>query len=165
MIYIYQYMNCRIVHDVPLREMQKHYRKIELLCQFHVIQDALRYLERTPGCVMNFVKKTFMGIPEHSRERMRERKRGDRNPNHLGLSDEHRRKISMKMKHHRTQHPEQHGMLHRNHTMKSRRKISIGMRKIPKRRWCVDASGQEHLVDATTTLPPYWVWGRRRHHV
>ena len=165
MIFLYQYQDCVIIHEKTARQLRSEYPKLELLQQFHKIQDVLSYLEHHTGCIMNFVKKTFMGIPEGSRERMRERKRGRNNPNHLGLSETHRRKISHSMRKHRKTRPDEHGMLHRNHTMTSRRKISLGMRKIPKRRWCVDSSGQEHLVDANMVLPPYWVWGRVRHHV
>jgi hypothetical protein len=165
MIFLYQVGDCIMIHEKTFRELRSEFPALELLRQFHKIQDALAFLSEYKGCVMNFVKKTFMGIPEASRETMRERKRGENNPNHHGLSDDHRRKISATMRKHRKTYPEHHGMLHRNHTMRSRRKISLGMRRIPKRRWCVDASGKEHLVDATMTLPPYWVWGRVRHHV
>ena len=165
MIFLYQVSDCILIHEKTFRELRQEYPQAEVLRQFHTIQDAVQFLQSYTGCVINEVKKTFMGIPESSRELMRQKKRGVNNPNAQGLSESHRRKIQHSMKHHRQRYPDHHGMLHRPHTMMSRRKIAIGMRNIPKRKWCVDDHGHEHLVDALFVLPPHWVWGRVRHHV
>lgn len=163
MIFIYQYKNCRVISEETARALRDRYPGLELLCQFHRIQDALRYMDMYSGCTENLVKKQHHGVTPEGRECMREKKLGDANPNADGLSDEHRRKISMSMKKHRRLHPEDHPMLHRKHDMQSRRKIAISMRRIPKRRWALDEHGQEHLIYITqTTLPPGWTWGRRR---
>ena len=165
MIFLYQVQECILIHEKTHRELRGEYPQLEILRQFHTIQDALTFLESYTGCVINMVKKTFMGITPAGREMMREKKRGHDNPNAQGLSESHRQKIQVSMKKHRKKYPDHHGMLHRSHTLSSRRKISIGMRNIPPRKWCVDEHGHEHFVDAKFVLPIHWVWGRSRHHV
>lgn len=165
MIFVYQHHRELIISQTPSREMRMQHRNIELLASFHLVQDALMFAERFQLPIRNLLKKTFSGITPEGRERMREAKRGERNPNARGLSLEHRRNIAHSMKKQRGEH---HPMWNRRHTPSHRRNISFGMMNIPKRRWALDVEGREHLIAADSTLPPGWTWGRRRgitHHI
>lgn len=159
MVFVYLHQHRIIISQTPSREMRMLHRGIELLASFHLVQDALKYVDTLPYPVHNEMNTTFSGITPEGRERMRERKRGGNNPNAAGLSQEHRAAISRSMKKQRGEH---HPMWNRPHTMRHRRNISFGMMQIPKRRWAVDLEGREHLIAANGTLPPGWTWGRRR---
>jgi len=165
MVFVYLHARRVIISPTPSREMRMLHRGIELLASFHLVQDALMFADHLHLPVQNDVISTFSGITPEGRERMRERKRGDKNPNAGGLSREHRAAISRSMKKQRGEH---HPMWNRRHTMPHRRNISFGMMQIPKRRWALDPEGREHLIAANSTLPPGWTWGRRRgvtHHI
>ena len=98
-------------------------------------------------------------LSDRAREVMRAKKLGPLNPNAKGLTDEHREKIRRAMKRRRG---EFHHMFGRKHRPTSKLKTSLTMKNRPKRRWCLDESGGEHLVLATFVLPEHWAWGRRR---
>ena len=143
-----------------LRELQRQGVHGEVVMQFQRIQDARAWAEKQHIVVVDEVVNRYTGMRDETRELIRISKLGDKNPNHKGLSEAHRRKISKTMS--RLRKKEFHHMWNRRHRQDSKRKISEAMRRLPKRRWCLDTAGEEHLVFADTELPPGWTWGRRR---
>jgi len=85
---------------------------------------------------------------------------GDANPNAGGLTASHKEKISQNKK--RMYLRDGNPMYGRKHSMETRRKMSLGQMRKMKRRWMVDPSGKEHLMDITFPLPAGWVLGRAR---
>lgn len=124
----------------------------EILASFSSLMAAEQYCQKYRPIVV-FV------LTDRARELMREKKLGTLNPNAKGLSDEHREKIRRAMK---VRKGEFHHMFGRKHRATSKLKTSLTMRNRPKRRWCLDESGNEHLILATCVLPEHWAWGRRR---
>jgi hypothetical protein len=159
MMFVYLHDQTVIISEMPMRALRHRYRKLELLSSFHRVQDALRYADQLHLPIINLTKRHFSGITPEGRERMRDTKRGKNNPNAAGLSLMHRRKISIAMKKQRGEH---HPMWNKKLSPQHRRNISVGMMMIPKRRWALDAQGDEHLLPADHQLPPGWTWGRRR---
>ena len=102
-------------------------------------------------------QRNKLHTPE-GREKIAEAKKGSKNPNAKGLSDEHRSKISRTMK--GTRRGENNPMYNRRHSYETRRKMSL-MQSMRVRRWCVEPSGKTHLVDPRSfSLPSGWLWGR-----
>ena len=102
-------------------------------------------------------QRNKLHTPE-GRKKIAEAKMGDKNPNAKGLSDEHRAKISRKMK--GTRRGENNPMYNRRHSYETRRKMSL-MQSMRVRKWCVEPSGKTHLVDPRSfSLPSGWLWGR-----
>lgn len=159
MVFLYLTPTGVMLSDKTLREMQRQYPKLELLRQFRTIQDARVYCQKMRFSVILDEQPDWTGITPEGRERMREKKRGQMNPNAGGLSSEHRKNISLAKK--RQYRTSQHPMLGRRQSSSSKLKTSWTMRQLPKRRWCVDPEGQEHFI-AIQTLPPGWCWGRAR---
>lgn len=157
MIFVFQSDTQVYLHDVHPRTLA--YPQWELLATFRQIQDALAWCERQQYRVKNLLQKSWTGLTPAGLERIREAKRGTKNPNHGGLSDAHRRKIAQTMKKRRGEH---HHMWNMQHTARAKMKISLAMRKIPKRRWISSPDGREHLVDSTHPLPAGWYYGRIR---
>jgi hypothetical protein len=110
--------------------------------------------------VIDTVQKRWTGHTPEAKQRIREAKLGEKNPNAKGLSLEHKRKIAQAMK---VRRGEFHHFYNQRHSARSRMKTSWSLRKLPKRRWCVDMNGKEHLVWLNTQLPPGWAWGRNRY--
>jgi hypothetical protein len=159
MTFLYQEGECVVVSDVPPREMRKTHPKREFLTQKHQVQDMLTYVKNMKCCVIMEVKHTHFGHTPEGRERIREAKRGEKNPNSKGLSDSHKQKIARAMRVRRGEH---HHFYNMKHSSRSKLKISWGMRKLPKRRWAIDDAGNEHFIFAHMELPPGWTWGRKR---
>ena len=102
-------------------------------------------------------QRNRLHTPE-GREKIAEAKKGSKNPNANGLSDEHRAKISRTMK--GTRRGENNPMYNRRHSYETRRKMSL-MQSMRVRKWCVEPSGKTHLVDPRSfSLPSGWLWGR-----
>lgn len=146
------------------RKSAREMRGYELLTSFHKIQDLISYHERFHRrhelLFDETIKKKTFGITEHSRQIMREKKLGEKNPMFGGLSDDHKKKISETKK--RTNRGELHPMYNRKHRASSRLKTSLSMKKLKKRRWCLDPDGNEHLIYHDEILPENWVYGRKR---
>lgn len=132
----------------------------ELLGVFKKIQDAQRYCEKQQHPVTSLVNTTWTGITPEGREKMREAKRGHKNPNASGLSDAHKRKIAATMK--KQRRGEHHHFYNMHHTPRSKLKISLGMKHRGPRRWALSPDGREHFMYLPFTLPDGWCWGRRR---
>lgn len=135
----------------------------ELIGRYAKSQDAIAYVERFhKNLPIKFDENVseHHGLTDAGREILRERMLGENNINAAGLSDAHKAKISntMKKKHHGEFHP----MYNRKHKPSSKLKTSISMSLLPKRKWALDADGNEHFIFATDTLPEGWVWGRAR---
>lgn len=159
MMFVYLHAGSIIISERTYREMRLIYRGIELLSSFHRIQDARAFAMKQGHDVQDDVKLRFSGHTPEAREKIAAAKRGALNPNSKGLSWEHRRKIARAMKVRRGEH---HHFYNRRHSSMSKLKISWAMRKLPKRRWAVDAAGNEHFLFAHMELPPGMSWGRKR---
>ena len=159
MTFLYGIRDCYYITNMPLREFRVKYPGVELISQFATIQAALQYCEKRRFSVKNLLKKSYTGITPEGRERMREKKLGDNNPNADGLSEEHKRKIAQALKKRRG---EFHHMYNQKHRLSSRIKTSMSLRRLPKRRWCLGPDGREHLQFCYLPLPEGYVWGRRR---
>lgn len=142
------------------RELRARYPELELIRTFRTLQDCRAYCEKHRFSVIQDVKKSWTGITPEGREMMREKKRGAQNPNHGGLSQEHKMKISRNKR--LRYRGEGNPMYNRRHHPLSKMKTSWSLRKLPKRRWCVDPLGKEHLVFYSFQLPVGWAWGRVR---
>lgn len=161
MTFLYLTPNGYIISDKTHRELRDVHTKLELVRTFRNVQDCRAYCEKMKFSVISDIKKQYTGITPEGRERMREKKRGTKNPNAGGLSEEHKWKISQVKK--RTNRGEHHPMYGRKHKALSRLQTSWSLKKLPKRKWCVDPTGKEHFLFVHSTLPPGWAWGRNRH--
>ena len=159
MIFVYWTPSGVMLSDKTLRELQRQHPKLELVRQFRTIQDARRYCQKMRFQVVSDEQPEWTGITPEGRERMREKKRGANNPNHGGLSPEHKANISRNKR--MAYRGEFNPMWNRRH--KSSTRLLIGMANIRRRgrRWAVDEQGREHFI-AYSTLPPGWTWGRAR---
>jgi len=163
--YYYLYLKSDILlisRNVP-REMV-HY---EMISRFNTVQDAMGYAKKfysSHEIKMDekTVKKTFHGISDEARARMREVKLGEANPNAAGLTHEHKKKISRSLKKIRQTH---HPMENRKHRPSSKLQCSQTLAethaKNP-RRWVVGPDGKEYFILASDPIPPGFVAGRKR---
>ena len=142
-----------------LRQLQRDHPKLELLRQFRTIQDARVWCQKMRFQVVLDEQPEWTGITPEGRERMREKKRGENNPNAGGLSPEHRAKISRNKR--LAYRGEHNPMWNRRHKASTRLLIGLSNIRRRGRRWAVDEQGQEHFI-AYSTLPPGWTWGRSR---
>lgn len=161
MIFLYQTTLGYIISQNTHRELRGKHENLELIRTFRTIQDCREYCEKMKFSVISDIKKQHTGITPEGRERMREKKRGGNNPNTGGLSPEHRRNISLNKK--KMYQGDGNPMYGRKHHLRSKMKTSWSLRKLPKRRWCVDPTGKEHFLFVHSILPPGWAWGRNRH--
>ena len=159
MIFVYQAKQQIIVSAETIRELRGKMSGLELLRTFRTIQDALAYAD-TLGTVVNLTKKTYQGLTPEGRQRMRDAKMGDKNPNSGGLTDAHKKKIAETMKTQR--YGEFHHMWRKTHRSRSKMQTSWSLRQLPPRKWAVDTEGVEHRLWLTDPLPEGWVWGRAR---
>jgi hypothetical protein len=132
----------------------------ELLLVTKKIQDARNHTITRKHHVCSLLKQTHTGVTELGRASMRACKLGSNNPNYNGLSDMHKKKIAATMK--KLRRGEHHHFYNMQHTPRSKLKISLGMRMLPKRKWMLDPEGREHYVYPPFHLPEGWCWGRRR---
>lgn len=160
MTFLYLVSGGYIISEKTPRELRKLHPHLELIRTFRTIQEARRYSEKMKFPVIQDIKKSWTGITPEGREMMREKKRGAQNPNHGGLSQEHKMKISRNKR--ERYRGEGNPMYNRRHRSLSKMKTSWSLRKLPKRRWCVDPLGTEHLVFYSFQLPVGWAWGRAR---
>ena len=159
MIFVYWTPEGVMLSDKTMRELQRLHPKLELVRQFRTIQDARAYCVKMRFQVIADDEPEWTGITPEGRERMREKKRGENNPNSGGLSPEHKAKISRNKR--MAYRGEHNPMWNRRH--KSSTRLLIGLANIRRRgrRWAVDEQGREHFI-AYSTLPPGWTWGRAR---
>lgn len=143
------------------RELRAQHPGLELIRTFRNIQDARAWCQKQtdPREIRDEVKRQHRGLTVEGRQKLRDQKLGERNPNFKGLSEEHRRKIAQTQKKRRG---EFHHMWNRKHRASSRLKTSWTLRQRSKRRWALDIEGKEHFIASDATLPPGWIWGRRR---
>lgn len=160
MMFVYWTPEGVMLSDKTLRELQRLHPKLELLRQFRTIQDARAYCVKMRFQVVQDEQPEWTGITPEGRERMREKKRGENNPNHGGLSPEHRAKISRNKR--MAYRGEHNPMWNRRHTSSTRLKIGLANIRRRGRRWAVDEQGREHILPAHQMLPAGWVWGRAR---
>lgn len=160
MVFVYLTSAGVMISEKTRRELIPEHPKLELLQQFHTIQDARAWCQRMKFSIVSDIKKQHTGITPEGRELMREKKRGDKNPNSGGLSELHKKRISDVKK--RTNRGEFHPMYNRKHRLRSRLQTSWSLRKLPKRKWMLDPDGNEHFVFEHTELPPGWCLGRAR---
>lgn len=160
MIFVYWTPEGVMLSEKTIRELRALHPNIEIVRQFKTIQDARQYCIRMKFQIISDVQKAYTGVTPEGRERMREAKRGDRNPNHGGLSPEHKAKISRNKR--IAYRGEFNPMWNRRHKGSSRLKIGIANMRRGKRRWALDESGNEHLIAVDKILPPGWSWGRKR---
>jgi hypothetical protein len=160
MIFIYLKQHAMLISRHTQRQLRDEHGMLELVRMFRTIQDARSWVMKQSCVVLDLVPEQYTGITPAGRARMRERKRGNNNPNAQGLSDNHRAKISRNKK--KMYQGEGNPMWRRKHSMMTRRKMSWGQMKKMKRRWMVDVAGKEHLMDITMPVPAGWVLGRAR---
>ena len=149
-----------MLSDQTQRELQRRHPRLELLRQFRTAQDARRYCEKMRWQLVLDEAPEWTGITPAGRERMREKKRGENNPNSGGLSAEHRRKISLNKR--RMYQRDGNPMWNRKHRAQARLLIGLANIRRRGRRWAVDDQGREHFLVPGSTLPPGWAWGRAR---
>lgn len=159
MTFLYQTPTGYIMSQNTHRELRRTHPRLELIRTFRNPQDCISFCEHQ-GILLDILPTRTRGITEAGRQRMRDAKTGQNNPNAGGLSQEHREKISRTKKLRMLEHL--HPMLGRQHRASSKLKTSWTMRQLPPRRWCVDPDGQEHYI-TIQHLPPGWSWGRARH--
>lgn len=160
MIFVYWTPEGVMLSEKTLRELRALHPNIEIVRQFRTIQDARQYCIKMRFQVISDIAKQYTGITPEGKERMREKKRGENNPNHGGLSPEHRAKISRNKK--LAYRGEFNPMWNRRHKSSTRLKIGMANMRRSKRRWATDEQGKEHFIAAFSILPPGWSWGRKR---
>lgn len=166
MIFIYLQYKPReiILSNLHLRDMQKTGFRGEILRQFQDLHTAQAYCEKKhPTYIKRLIKyrsKTRYYSPE-VRERMREKKRGSNNPNFGGISEEHKHNIRVARLRLGIKR-DLHWTWNIPRPPSTRRKISEGLRRVPRRRWALDEHGKERRIYEHEPLPEGWVYGRRR---
>tara|TARA_B110000967_G_scaffold209657_1_gene266897 strand:- start:2021 stop:2539 length:519 start_codon:yes stop_codon:yes gene_type:complete len=140
------------LQDVPKpRELIVKKSQVEQIRQYVITQN-----KADMPIVDRCRDRTTWHTPE-GREAIRQAKMGDRNPNSAGLSDTHRSNISRTMK--GTREGEFNPMYGRRHKQATKDKIRQKAFDRPPRKWCVEPSGERHLIPATESLPESWQWG------
>ena len=141
------------LQDVPKpREMLIKKASVEAIREYVLTQN-----KRDLPIVDRCRDRTEWHTPE-GRERIRQAKMGDKHPHKSGLSDDHKKKISETMT--GTRVGEFNPMYGRKHSPDTIAKIRQKAYERPRRKWCVEPNGNMHLIEATTTLPDGWQWGR-----
>lgn len=142
------------------KQMRMDGVECEILRQFKTIQDARAWVRsQSPKNLEDEIEATYTGLTPEGRERIREAKLGEKNPNYGGISIEHKQKIARAMK---VRRGEFHHFYNHRHKPSSKLKTSMSLRRLPKRKWALDPNGNEHFLFAHTQLPPGWTWGRKR---
>lgn len=141
------------LQDVPKpREMLIKYSTVEAVRDYVITQN------KTDQPIVDRVRdRTGWHTPE-GRERIRDAKLGKNNPNSNGLTDEHRKNISKTMT--GTRRGEFNPMYGRKHSPETIAKIRQKAFERPKRKWCVEPNGKNHLINEGSELPEGWQWGR-----
>lgn len=166
MLFVYRWENTYYYHPWALRQMQGYFPGIEYLGQVKSLSQ-LPHLVGLNSCELLVITETApchvrLEDKEHTRrEKIRQAKLGDKNPNKLGLSDSHRAKIRQTMQgYNRGSDNVNFGKPRRRDI---RAKISQTKRlnaQQVKYRWALSPHGTEHLL--TGELPDGYVWGRKR---
>ena len=141
------------LQEVPKpREMIIKFSNIEQIREYAITQNPqdLPIVDRCRD-------RTAWHTPE-GRERIKQAKLGQSNPNSNGLTEAHRAKISQTMT--GTRRGEFTPMYGRTHTAKTIELIRQKAFARPKMRWCVEPSGKSHLIRADGEIPEEWQWGR-----
>lgn len=166
MWYVYLISGTYYYHDFPPRKLQAYLPGIEYLGQVKQLAQIKQLIGNVP-CEPLILTDT---VPVHvreseketqRREKIRQAKLGDRNPNKKGLSLSHRQKISQTMQgYNRGSDNVNFGKPRRRDI---RAKISQTKRQnaqTKKYRWALSPQGTEHLICGE--LPEGYVWGRKR---
>ena len=147
-----------IVDEKSLQEVPK---PREMLIKFSTVEAVRDYVitqnKNDSPIVDRCRDRTGWHTPE-GRERIRQAKLGDKHPHKNGLSETHRTKISKTMT--GTRRGEFNPMYGRKHSPETIAKIRQKAFERPKKKWCVEPSGKNHLINATEELPEGWQWGR-----
>lgn len=134
----------------------------ELLMQNSNIEYLRAYAQKLPKITQIHDKVTRQRHKHFTEEGLRKQstdKIGAKNPNHGGLSEEHKAKISRTMR--GTRRGYMNPMHGRRHSVETKRKMGMAQRRRV-RKWCVEPSGKTHLVDVGSfVLPAGWMWGRK----
>lgn len=153
-----------ILSNIPLRVLKQEGFRGEILRQFQDLAAAEEYCKsQHPKYITRLIKvkgvrKKFSA---ETREKMRQAKLGEKNPNAKGISESHRRKISI-ARYRLGIRRELHFTWNIPRPLSTRRKISATMRNKPKRRWVLDPEGKEHRILASDPIPTNWIPGRKR---
>jgi hypothetical protein len=147
-----------IVDEKSLQEVPK---PREMLIKFSTVESVREYVITQNKSGLPIVDRcrdrTEWHTPE-GREKIRQAKLGAKNPNKNGLGESHKEKISKTMT--GTRRGEFNPMYGRKHKPETIAKIRQKAYERPKRKWCVEPNGKNHLIDATEELPEGWQWGR-----
>lgn len=157
-VFIYESESELLISEIVWRFLVGKHR-YACIRTFHTVQDARAFCEGRGKVVRDTVTKAYTGKTPEGREAQKAAIRGEKNPNSGGLSEAHKQKIARTM---RKRRGEFHHMYNMKHRARSKMKTSLTMRKLPKRRWAVDAEGKEHFIFAHMELPERWIWGRKR---
>ena len=167
MLYLYRDGTTYYYHVFPPRVLQQYRTGLEYLGQ-------VKNLSQVSGILGNVTVQELIlstSEPTHvltqrkdsaTREKLRLSKLGDNNPNKGGLRDSHRKKISQAMK------GKYRGSDNINFGKPRRRDIRAKISQTKKLnaqrqkyRWALSPQGTEHLIPCHT-LPPGYIWGRKR---
>ena len=163
MIYLYRARALYIITQKTLRELKHdnvYGHDIELLRSSVTIQTLRDYAKQQQLEVIDLVKARFTGLTLEGRELLRSQKLGENNPNFLGLSDMHKRKIARTQ---RKRRGEFHHLWRRTQRARSRLQCSVSLRETWRKfptRWCTDLNEKTHRISGE--LPMGWRWGRAR---
>lgn len=167
MVYLYRDGTNYYYHVFPPRILQQYRTGLEYLGQ-------VKQLSQISGLLGNVIVQELIlstSEPTHvltqrkvsaTREKLRQSKLGDKNPNKRGLRDSHRKKISQAMK------GKYRGSDNINFGKPRRRDIRAKISQTKKLnaqrqkyRWALSPQGTEHLIPCHT-LPEGYIWGRKR---
>ena len=158
MTFIYHVHDTYVISNVSRRTFIILYPGAELITSFATIQAARAWAQREYDVIKDEVASAYTGHRPEGLQRIREAKLGDKNPNAMGLSLEHRKKIAQTM---RKRRGEFHHFYNKTHGARSRLRISVTMRETWRKhptRWAVDPHEVSHRI--TGELPEGWRWGR-----
>ena len=147
-----------IVDEHTLQEVPK---PREMIIKFSTVEKVREYVITQNPTDLPIVDRcrdrTAWHTPE-GRERIKQAKLGQSNPNSTGLSEAHKMKISHTMT--GTRRGEFNPMYGRTHKAQTIELIRQKAYARPKMRWCVGPDGKSHLVRADGEIPEEWQWGR-----
>jgi hypothetical protein len=147
-----------IVDEKTIQEVPKPREMLIKLSTVEAIREYVITQNKTEQPIVDRCRdRTGWHTPE-GRERIRQAKLGVKNPNKNGLEESHKENISKTMT--GTRRGEFNPMYGRKHKPETIAKIRQKAYERPKRKWCVEPNGKNHLISAKEELPEGWQWGR-----
>ena len=166
MLFVYRLDERYYYHPWVPRQVQGYFPGIEYLGQVKALSQLKQFVGEQPCDLLVITETSPCHVRQEEKERVRrekirQAKLGDKNPNTHGLSASHREKIRQTMQGYNRGSDNINFGKPRGRDIRA--KISQTKRRNAqqvKYRWALSPEGTEHLLSGE--LPPGYVWGRKR---